>query len=154
VESDPSPPLLSIKLKAAFPSIRDFTLRPDLDSEAYNRVFEAAKAADLVILSLFVQRDRLGDATPLRASDLSLINRIVEAKPKGVVAVSYGNPHLIRKLTTVPAFLVGYGERGWFGNQPIYFDSFIKWVRGEIKAEGRLPVNVSDEYRVGSGIRQ
>ena len=68
--------------------------------------------------------------------------------------MSYGNPHLIRKLNAVPAFLVGYGERGWFGNQPIYFDSFIKWVRGEIKAEGKLPVTVSDEYRVGGGIHQ
>ena len=154
LESDPSPPVLSAKLKSAFPSIKDFTLRPDLDTAGYARVFEAAKVADLVILSLFVQRDRLGDATPLRASDLSIINRIVEAKPKGVVAMSYGNPHLIRKLNTVPAFVVGYGECGWFGNQPIYFDSFIKWVKGEIKAEGRLPVNVSDEYRVGSGIRQ
>jgi beta-N-acetylhexosaminidase len=154
LESDPSPPMLSMKLKAAFPSIRDFTLRPDLDPAGYTRVFEAAKAADLVVLSLFVQRDRLGDATPLRAGDVSLINRIVEAKPKRVVAMSYGNPHLIRRLNTVPAFIVGYGERGWFGNQPIYFDSFIKWVRGEIKAEGRLPVNISDEYRVGSGIRQ
>lgn len=154
LESDPSPPLLAAKLKAAFPSIRDFTLRPDLDPAGYSRVFEAAKAADLVILSLFVQRDRLGDATPLRSSDLSLVNQIVEARPNRVVAMSYGNPHLIRKLNAVPAFIVGYGERGWFGNQPIYFDSFIKWVRGEIKAEGRLPVNVSEEYRVGSGIGQ
>jgi len=154
LESDPSPPLLSAKLKAAFPTIRDFTLRPDLDPAAYSRVLEAAKAADLVILSLFVQRDRLGDATPLRAGDLSLINQILEARPKRVLAMSYGNPHLIRKLNAVPAFVVGYGERGWFGNQPIYFDSFIKWVKGEIKAEGRLPVNVSDQYRAGSGIRQ
>jgi len=154
LESDPAPPMLSAKLKAAFPSIRDFTLRPDLDPAGYNRVLEAAKAADLVILSLFVQRDRLGDATPLRASDLSLISRILEAKPKRVIAMSYGNPYLIRKLNGVPAFVVGYGERGWFGNQPIYFDSFIKWVKGEIKAEGRFPVNVSDEYRAGSGIRQ
>jgi beta-N-acetylhexosaminidase len=154
LESDPSPALLSAKLKAAFPSIRDFTVRPDLDAGSYGRVIEAAQAADVVILSLFVQRDRLGDATPLRESDLSLINQIVKAKPNRVVAMSYGNPYLIRKLKAVPAFLVGYGERGWFGNQPIYFDSFIKYVRGQIKAEGRLPVNVSEEYRVGSGIGQ
>ena len=154
LESDPSPPLLSAKLKAAFPSIRDFTLRPDLDSAVYKRVLEAARTADLVILSLFVQRDRLGDATPLRASDLSLISQILEAKPKRVIAMSYGNPHLIRKLNAVPAFVVGYGERGWFGNQPIYFDSFIRWVKGEIKAEGKLPVSVSEEYKVGSGIQQ
>ena len=105
-------------------------------------------------MSLFVQRDRLGDATPLRGNDLSLIERILKAKPKRVVAMSYGNPHLIRRLGSVPAFVVGYGERGWFGNQPIYFDSFIRWIKGEIKAEGRLPVNVNDEYKVGYSIRQ
>jgi hypothetical protein len=152
LESDPSPPMLAAKLKLAFPSLRDFTLRPDMDSAGYDRVFDAASSADLVIVSLFVQRDRLGDATPLRVSDLSLINRILKAKPKRVIAMSYGNPHLIRKLNSVPAFVVGYGERGWFGNQPIYFDSFINWVKGEIKAEGKLPVNVSTEYPVGSGI--
>ncbi|MEW5978654.1 MAG: glycoside hydrolase family 3 N-terminal domain-containing protein [Acidobacteriota bacterium] len=154
LESDPSPQLLSAKLRSAFPSIRDFTLRPDLDPVAYERVLAAAKTADWVILSLFVQRDRLGDAAPLRARDLSLIGQILEAKPKRVIAMSYGNPHLIRKMSAVPAFLVGYGERGWFGNQSIYFDSFIKWAKGEIKAEGRLPVHVSDEYRMGSGIRR
>ena len=31
--------------------------------------------------------------------------------------MSYGNPQLVRKVPDVPAFLVGYGERGWFGNQ-------------------------------------
>jgi hypothetical protein len=68
------------------------------------------------------------------------------------MAMSYGNPHLIRKLKWVPAFVVGYGERGWFGNQPIYFDSFVRLVKGEIKAEGRLPVKVSEEFPVGSAV--
>ncbi|MFZ2053865.1 MAG: hypothetical protein WAU81_06670 [Candidatus Aminicenantales bacterium] len=66
--------------------------------------------------------------------------------------MSYGNPHLIRKLENVPAFLVGYGERGWFGNQAVYFDSFIKLLKGEIKPKGKLPVLVSGEYPIGSGL--
>lgn len=107
LESDPSPPMLSAKLKAAFPSIRDFTLRLDLEPAGYNRVLEAAKAADLVILSLFVQRDRLGDATPLRVSDLSLINSILKAKPKQVIAMSYGNPHLF--ASWVPSRPLSWG---------------------------------------------
>jgi beta-N-acetylhexosaminidase len=153
LDSDQSPAVLAGQLKSAFPAIQDFTLRPDVDPAVHDRVLEAAKSADLVIVSLFVQRDRLGEAAPLRSSDLALIGRIVEARPKRVIAMSYGNPHLIRKLKRVPAFVVGYGERGWFGNQPIYFDSFIRFVKGEIKAEGRLPVKLSEEFPVGSAIR-
>lgn len=66
--------------------------------------------------------------------------------------MSYGNPHLIRELPDVAAFLVGYGERGWFGNQPVYFESFIKALTGAIQPAGRLPVKVSDEYDIGSGV--
>ena len=69
-----------------------------------------------------------------------------------MIAVSYGNPHLIRKIENVPVFLVGYGERGWYGNQAVYFDSFIKLLRGELKPRGKLPVNVSDRYPLGSGL--
>jgi hypothetical protein len=46
---------------------------------------------------------------------------------------------------------VGYGERGWFGNQAVYFDSFVKALKGELKPGGRLPVTVSKEYSIGSG---
>lgn len=66
--------------------------------------------------------------------------------------MSYGNPHLLRKIENAPAFLVGYGERGWFGNQAVYFDSIIKLLKGEIKPTGRLPVAVNDRYPIGAGL--
>jgi hypothetical protein len=99
-----------------------------------------------------VPRTRLGDATPVREADLGLVRRIVPAKPDAVVAMTYGNPQLARKFADVPAFLVGYGERGWFGNQEIYFGSFITARKGELKPAGRLPVKVSDRYPIGSGL--
>ncbi len=77
---------------------------------------------------------------------------MIAAKPKAVVAMSYGNPQLIRKVPDVAAFLVGYGERGWFGNQAVYFDSFIKALKGELKPSGKLPVRVSDRYPIGAGL--
>ena len=52
----------------------------------------------------------------------------------------------------VPAFLIGYGERGWFGNRASYFSSFIRALKGERKPKGRLPVEVSDAYSIGNGI--
>jgi beta-N-acetylhexosaminidase len=150
-ESDPSPPVLHAKLAAAFPGIENFTLRPDLHAAVYDDAWQAVGAADLVILSLFVQRDKFGAATPIRESDLSLLKRVIRAKPGEVVAMSYGNPHLIRAIPDVAAFLVGYGERGWFGNQEVYFDSFIKALTGELIPVAQLPVTVSDRYPMGSG---
>ena len=149
---DPSPALLSAKLAAAFPGTRSFTLRPDLDPAYYDTVWQAVGDSDVVVLSLFVARNRMGDAAPFRASDLVFLGKVIAAKPRAVVAMSYGNPQLIRKIPGVAAFLVGYGERGWFGNQPVYFDSFIKALKGELKPSGRLPVRVSDAYPIGAGL--
>jgi beta-N-acetylhexosaminidase len=150
-DGDPMPAALSAKLAAAFPGTPSFTLRPDMDAGYYETAMKAVAGADLVVLSLFVPRNRMGDAAPFREADLAFLLRVIAAKPNAVVAMSYGNPQLIRKIPTVPAFLVGYGERGWFGNQAVYFDSFIKALKGELKPSGRLPVAVSKEYPIGSG---
>jgi beta-N-acetylhexosaminidase len=149
---DPSPAALSAKLAAAFPGTRSFTLRPDADPAYYETVWKSVAESDVVVLSLFVARNRMGDPAPFREGDLAFIKRIIAAKPRAVVAMSYGNPHLIRKIPDVAAFLVGYGERGWFGNQAVYFDSFIKALKGEIKPSGRLPVRVSETYPIGAGL--
>jgi beta-N-acetylhexosaminidase len=151
-ENDPSPPALSAELAAAFPDIKSITLRPDLHSAVYEEAWQTVVHAELVILSLFVQRDKFGAATPLRERDLNFLRRVIRAKPGAVVAMSYGNPHLIREIPDVPAFLVGYGERGWFGNQEVYFDSFIQALTGELVPAGKLPVTVSDHYPIGSGL--
>ncbi len=152
-ENDPSPAALASKLTTAFPSLRSFDLRPDTDSTVHERARQAAQAGELVIFSLFVPRDRMGDAAPLRERDLALIAEIVKTKPGRTIAIAYGNPHLITRMGGVAAFVVGYGEKGWFGNQAVYFDSFIRLLQGTVKPEGRLPVRVSKEYPIGTGIR-
>ena len=151
-DGDPSPAALTARLAAAFPGVRTFTLRPDLDPAYCEKAWPAVDAADLVIVSLFVPRNRLGDPAPLREADLAFLNRVIAAKPKAVIAMSYGNPHVIRKIGDVAAFAVGYGERGWFGNQAVYFDSFTKLLKGDLKPAGKLPVKVSDTYPIGAGI--
>ncbi|MGZ5469836.1 MAG: glycoside hydrolase family 3 protein, partial [Candidatus Aminicenantales bacterium] len=152
VDGDPMPATLAAKLAAAFPGTKSFTLRPDIDAAYYEAVWKAVGDSDVVVLSLFVARNRMGDAAPFRDGDLAFLKRAIAAKPKAVVAMSYGNPQLVRKVPDVPAFLVGYGERGWFGNQGVYFDSFIKALKGELKPSGRLPVRVSDQYPIGAGL--
>jgi beta-N-acetylhexosaminidase len=151
-DGDPSPPVLAAKLAAAFPGIQSFNLRPDLDPAYYDKAWKGLQDSDLIILSLFAPRTRLGDAAPFREADLAFLQRVIAAKPKAVVAMTYGNPHLIRKIPSVAAYLIGYGERGWFGNQAVYFESFIKVLKGELKPSGKLPVRVSEKYPIGSGV--
>ncbi len=151
-DGDPMPAALAAKLAAAFPGTASFALRPDLDPAYYATVWKAVEEADAVVLSLFVPRNRIGDPAPFREADLAFLKKVIAAKPKAVVAMSYGNPQLIRKIPEAAAFLVGYGERGWFGNQAAYFDSFVKALKGELKPSGRLPVRVGDLYPIGAGL--
>jgi beta-N-acetylhexosaminidase len=148
-EDDPSPAELSAKLSAAFPGIRNYILRSDTNPEIHDTILSAASEADLVILSLFVQRTRQVVNAPFRESDLTLLNELFDAGPKSIVAMSYGNPFLIRKIAKVPSFLVGFGERGWYGNQAVYFDSFIKLLKGDLTPQGKLPVKVNDQFPLG-----
>jgi hypothetical protein len=152
VDGDPSPPILASRLAAAFPGAVSITFGPRMDPAAYDDAWREVTGADLVILSLFVARNRLGDPTPIRDGDLAFIRRVAAAKPKAVVAMAYGNAHLARRIPEVPAILVGYGERGWFGNQEIYFASFIKALKGDLKPSGKLPIKVSDDYPIGTGL--
>lgn len=152
LDADPSPAVLAARLSAAFPGVVSYTFTPRMDPAVYDDAWRAVTTADLVIISLFVARDRLGDATPIRPGDLAFVRRVIAARPNAVVAMSYGNPHHLRKIPDVPAYLVGYGERGWFGNQEIYFSSFIRALTGELTPTGRLPVTVSDRFPIGSGI--
>jgi beta-N-acetylhexosaminidase len=151
-DGDPAPAQLSARLAGALPGTRNFTLRPDLDPAVRDTIRDVAAEASLVVLSFFTQRDRAGDPAPVRAADRELIEEIIRARPDAVVAMSYGNPHVIRRIPDVPAFLTGYGERGWYGNQSAYFDSFVRALTGELSPSGRLPIRLSEEYPIGFGL--
>jgi hypothetical protein len=66
--------------------------------------------------------------------------------------MAYGNPYLVLRAGHPGAFVTGYGEGGFFGNQIVYADSFIKLLKGSITPRGKLPVKISDEIGVGTGI--
>lgn len=151
-EDQPAVRDLVVKMAGSFAGLNTFSLRPGLAEDYYQAVEKAAQSAELVILSFLVQRDRSGDPAPLSPEDLELIRKILAAKPNRVMAMSFGNPHIIRKTGTIPAFLVGYGETGWYGNQPVYFDSFIRILKGELIPAGKLPIEVSADYPVGFGL--
>jgi beta-N-acetylhexosaminidase len=151
-DEDPSPSLLAAKLAAAFPGARSFTLRPDTSEAVREAAVQASADAGLAVVSLFVPRDRNGDPSPIREADLAVLRRVLRDRRGAAVVMSYGNPYHVRRLGDAPAFAVGYGERGWFGNQAVYFDSFIALLKGELKPSGRLPVAAGDSFPLGAGV--
>lgn len=149
---DTVPQIASSKLKAVFPVEADIILRPDTSDKLYNDALLAAAKADTVLVSLFNQRTRYIDNGPLREKDLALLNRIIKIKPRSTVVMSYGNPYPVQNLKNAVAFVVGYGEGGFYGNQIVYIDAFIKLLKGDLSPQGKLPVKVSEDFPARSGI--
>ena len=139
-------------LDGAFKGIAHFSIVPDQDKKIYGDLLKAAASADVVLVSLFVQRDRHGDAAPLSREVASLLDGMSSTIPGKVVVMSFGNPYLINKLPKVPSFLVGYGEGGFYGNQTAYFTSFVRLLKGELSPSGKLPVTVSPALPMGFGL--
>ncbi len=140
------------ELNISLPGIHHFSLKPGIDKSTYAEIEKTAAGSDHVIISLFVQRDRHGDAAPLRNEDIELLRKLVQSKKNNVLIMSFGNPHLIRKITFAPSYLVGYGEGGFYGNQTVYFNSFIRILTGELKPSGKLPIKVSEQIGIGWGL--
>ena len=66
---------LIAQLSSSFDGIRHYTLKPDTHAQLHESIVREVKQADLVILSIFVQRERHGDPAPIRNTDLETIKR-------------------------------------------------------------------------------
>ena len=120
-------------------SLREtFLLGPGVDPARYDAARRAGLSADTVVVSLFHQRTVYRDRGVLPSRDLELIRGFAAAGVRTLV--SFGNPYLAEDLPGVSAFVVGYGEGGFYGNQLVYADAFVRLLKGEITPSGKLPV--------------
>lgn len=136
---DGAPREVDAKLAAALDVRGSFFIRPNVDPSLYRRALDAARSADTVIVSLFHQRNVYRDNGALPEHHQAWLGDITAVNRRTIV-MSYGNPYLVEGLRGAAAFVVGYGEGGFYGNQLVYADAFIRLLRGEIEATGTLPV--------------
>jgi beta-N-acetylhexosaminidase len=152
-ETEPGALAVAAKLGGAFPVVQTVVLGPNVDPRLRDPVLRVAGEADTVVVSVFNQRTVYKDNGPLREADLALLRDAIAIRPRATIVMSYGNPYLAESLQQATAFVVGYGEGGFYGNQLAYADAFIRLLKGEIVPVGRLPVNVSARFPIGSGLR-
>jgi len=149
---DSAPAVVAGKLGRAFLSVQNVFIRPFTSDKRYTETLKAAKKADTVIISLFFQRNTYKDYGPLPEKELDFLRNVFRAKPRRTVVMSYGNPYHVSDVSGAAAFVVGYGEGGFYGNQTIYADSFIKLMKGDLSPSGKLPILISDKYPLGCGV--
>jgi hypothetical protein len=151
-EVDPAAAVVDAKLKQAFPAAVSFLIRPNIDPAVREAALKAASGADTIIVSLFSPRTSFKDNGPLREAEQALLDDLVRQKPRSTVVMAYGNPYMVLRAGKPGAFVTGYGEGGFFGNQTVYADSFIRLLKGSIAPKGKLPVKISEEIGVGTGV--
>lgn len=155
IQRDPNlalPATADAALRAAFDVRASALIRPDSSQAARDQAVSSVAAADTVVVSIFSQRATYRDNGSLGVADRLLVERLVKARPQSTVVMSYGNPYVVDGLAAPSAFVVGYGEGGFYGNQQAYVDAFIRLMQGEIAPRGRLPVHVSERFPFGSGL--
>ncbi len=138
-EGDPAPLAAAQKMREGLSLQETFLLGPGVDPARYAAAREAGRNAGTVVVSLFHQKTVYRDRGVIPARDLELIRGFAAAGVRTIV-LSFGNPYLAEDLPSVSAFVVGYGEGGFYGNQIVYADAFVRLLKGEITAPGKVPV--------------
>jgi hypothetical protein len=135
---------ITAHLTEMLPVRQTFALGPNVEAEVYTQAVTAAREADTVIVSLFNPRTVYVDNGPLLPQHADLLQSVIEVKPTSTVIMSYGNPYLVETVDGSSAFVVGYGEGGFYGNQTVYGEAFARLLKGEISATGTLPILLPD----------
>jgi beta-N-acetylhexosaminidase len=105
-------------------------------------VATAAAQADIFILALAV-RARSGSgsiAIPRVVRDMPM--------PPSTIAISFGNPYLLREIPKMKTYLCAYGI------QPVMQVAAVRALFGEAPISGKLPVTIPGLHKRGEGIEK
>ena len=126
----------------------DTIVLDDRSSEAeVTRALQLASRADLVIASLY-GRVRTGQARSLAlpAPGMKALQSLIDRKAP-MVAISFGNPYLLRSFPGLQTYLVAYGDMISLQR------AAARALLGQADITGRLPISLPGLYPRGTGIQ-
>jgi len=122
-------------------------LAPDFTEARAQEVLKRAAGADAVIAALFVWAVSGKGTVGMPASQAALLKQLA-ASGKPVVAISFGNPYLIRAFPEVGTYLCAYSTAGASER------AAVRAIFGEVPISGRLPVTIPGIAPLGTGPEQ
>jgi beta-N-acetylhexosaminidase len=136
---------LAADLKTRVPSMKTVRLDPRSTPEETKAAIEAAKDADVVLVSLFVRtRSGQGKITVPEPGRNALPQILALGKP--VVAVSFGSPYLLRDFPDLSTYLCAWG------GQDVSQAAAVQALFGETAIGGTLPITIPGLAKRGDGI--
>jgi beta-glucosidase-like glycosyl hydrolase len=138
---------LAAELKARVPSVKTVRLDPRSTSEETKAAVDAARDADVVLVSLFVRtRSGQGKISVPEAGRNALTQILAFGKP--VVTVSFGSPYLLRDFPDLPTYLCAWG------GQDVAQTAAVQALFGEAAIGGKLPITIPGLAKRGDGIEK
>lgn len=129
---------LSDVLKRFYGNVIDIIINKNPNNEDYNKISKLLKSEHNFVFLMVVSSKEQAE----------LFNKLIPYDG-GAVAIFLNNPFLINHVNTkhVDSIIVGYS------NSSCMITAIGELISGRIKPNGRLPVNLNDEYRIGSGMK-
>lgn len=112
-------------------------------AEVLDRARRLAGIADVVVFASFSRALPWKGALGLPEDVADLATGLAA---RGATVVSFGDPYLLRQLSTVPTYLLAWSETD------VSQAAVAAALAGEIPITGRLPIDLPPEYPVGHGL--
>ena len=100
---------------------------------------------DAVIAAIFAKVKYGTGNISLLQFQINFIKSLHGSNPKAII-ISFGNPYLLKEFPAVPNYICAYGDAD------VSINAFLKTLSGEIPFKGKLPISITDEYSLGTGI--
>jgi hypothetical protein len=117
-------------------------------SDRAPQIVDLARAADAVIVSLFVRPPMEGQAIALPATGAAILNQLLEGE-RPVIVVAFGSPYLLLDYPAIDTYLCAFGDAG---DSVLSQQAVARALLGEEPILGKLPVALPGLYPRGHGI--
>jgi beta-N-acetylhexosaminidase len=111
----------------------------------YEKVLEQAKNQESIILAPFVKRAALKGTVALPENQTNFVKAVLALK-KPTAVIAFGSPYLIRQFPDAQNYAVTYAI------EDVAQMALVRAMFGEVRFQGRLPVNIPGLFEINSGI--
>jgi beta-N-acetylhexosaminidase len=133
------------------------TIKENYEQAGYNFTFDKLNGdvtggdytlpdnTGIVLIPIYAKVKIKTGSVGLPESQVNLINKFI-SDGKKVIIISFGNPYLLKNFPDVDCYICAYGEA------ETSINSVIKGLFGDLKFRGKLPVTITDNFKIGFSI--
>jgi beta-N-acetylhexosaminidase len=133
------------RLRETYPRLETAVVGADTPREEYDRLLEMARAADLVVISLYITAVSSSGTVAAPEELVDFITGVGTSAAPNVV-VSFGNPYLLGEFPAVQSYLLA-----WSSAEASQLAA-ARALFGEVAIRGRTPTRIPPDYAIGDGI--